>query len=254
MKTMRIVPVYIAMALLTVMSACSQATDSKKTANKGFAVLELFTSEGCSSCPPADALMGQIQQDYKDKDVYVLSYHVDYWDNQGWKDVFGNHDYTKRQYQYGSWLGVDPVYTPQLVVNGKAQLIGSQESEVKAAMQKALLTSSSSTAKLSLNGQQQQGSLTVNYTTNAASKNNRLLIAVVQKSAQTNVKRGENGGRILKHYQIVRHLHTAAITKEGKGNIKLQLPENFNTKDFEVVGFIQDIATGGILGVTRASL
>ena len=254
MKTIRIIPVYIAMALLTVMSACSQESGTKNVANKGFAVLELFTSEGCSSCPPADALMGQIQEEYKNNDVYVLSYHVDYWDNQGWKDVFGNPDYTKRQYQYGRWLEVNPVYTPQLVVNGKAQLIGSQAGEVKVAIQGALLTSSSFKTALSLNAQQQQGSLTIIYTTNATSKNERLLVAVVQKSAQTNVKRGENGGRVLKHYQIVRHLHTAAITKEGKGNIKLQLPENFNTKDFEVVGFIQDVATGGILGVTRANL
>src|ERR1700735_4704349 len=80
---------------------------------KGFAVLELFTSEGCSSCPPADELMAEIQKEAKGKAVYILAYHVDYWNNQGWKDSFSSAAYSKRQVQYGDWLNQPQIYTPQ---------------------------------------------------------------------------------------------------------------------------------------------
>ena len=80
---------------------------------KGFAVVELYTSEGCSSCPPADALVAKVQKESTDKPVYILAFHVDYWNRLGWKDVFSNHDYSSRQYQYSRWLKSE-VYTPQI--------------------------------------------------------------------------------------------------------------------------------------------
>jgi len=250
MKIIKLVPVYIMLALGFSITAFAQNNNAAKPAKKGFAVLELFTSEGCSSCPPADELMGKIQEEYKANDVYVLSYHVDYWDNQGWKDVFASPDYTKRQYQYGEWLGVQPIYTPQLIINGKAQYIGSQAADIRAALKKAFVTPTA--ISLSLNGVKAKNSVVINYTTNSTSKNARLHIAVVQKSAKSNVKRGENSGRVLSHYQIVRHLHTTTIGKGGKGSVTVQVASAFNTIDYEIVGFIQDIATGSILGVTTA--
>src|SRR3954465_6750353 len=85
------------------------------TAKNGFALVELYTSEGCSSCPPADKLVAKIAQEYKDKEVYVLTYHVDYWNRLGWKDVFSDPASSARQRAYSGFLNVDGVYTPQAI-------------------------------------------------------------------------------------------------------------------------------------------
>jgi len=217
--------------------------------SKGFALLELYTSEGCSSCPPADELLGKIQNEYKDKNVYVLAYHVDYWDKQGWKDIFSNADFTKRQYDYAQFLGKEPIYTPQVIINGKTDYIGSQETSLRNGIKLAL--SKPAAVDLSLETKQQNDKLSLNYSINGTFKNSHLLIAVVQKSAKSNVKRGENAHRVLSHYQIVQRLQTIDL-KVAKGNSTITLPKNFNMQDFEIIGFVQDIKSGAILGVKRA--
>src|ERR1700761_8258700 len=111
-----------------------------KAAEKGFAVIELFTSEGCSSCPPADALVARVQKESNGKPVYILAFHVDYWNRLGWKDVFSSAEYSERQSEYAKYLKLESVYTPQVIVNGKKEFVGSEEStlqnSVSAALQK----------------------------------------------------------------------------------------------------------------------
>ena len=250
MKKIKLIPAcFITLMLLIGMTVLGQNTEKK--AVKGFALLELYTSEGCSSCPPADELMGRIQNEYQDDNVYVLAYHVDYWDRQGWKDVFSNADYTKRQYDYAKFLGKEPIYTPQLIVNGKADYIASQETVVRNGIKSAL--SKPVVTDLSLEANQANNNLNVNYNIEGIFKNSNLIIAIVQKAAKTNVKRGENANRILSHYQIVHHLHTVDL-KDKNGTVSIHLPKSFNTKDFEVIGFVQDKNKGNITGATRASL
>jgi hypothetical protein len=249
MEKLKLIPAFcIALLLLMGMTAFGQINPEKKEA-KGFVLLELYTSEGCSSCPPADELLGKLQNEYKNDNVYVLAYHVDYWDKQGWKDIFSNADYTKRQYEYAKYLGKEPIYTPQVIVNGKADYIGSQETIVRNAIKTAL--SKPAVATVSLEAIQNNNTLTVNYNVEGSLKNSQLSVAVVQKAAKSNVKRGENAHRILSHYQIVHHLHTAAL-KDKNGTVSMHLPKDFNTTDFEVIGFVQDVKTGNILGVNRA--
>src|SRR5580692_6462080 len=105
---------------------------------KGFAVVELFTSEGCSSCPPADQLVARVQQEDKDQPVYILAFHVDYWDRLGWKDAFSDTRFTQRQSRYASWLNLQSVYTPQIVVNGTKEFVGSQENTLRSAINSGL--------------------------------------------------------------------------------------------------------------------
>ncbi|MDP5202363.1 thioredoxin family protein [Flavobacterium sp. DG2-3] len=243
MKEIKKITALLVLFLLTGNSIFSQNADKK-----GFALLELYTSEGCSSCPPADELLGKIQNEYHDKNVYVLAYHVDYWDKQGWKDIFSNANYTQRQYDYAQFLGKEPIYTPQVIINGKADYIGSQETSLRNGIKSAL--SKPAVADLSLDGKQQNDKLTLNYSINGALKNSRLLVAVVQKSAKSNVKRGENAHRVLSHFQIVQRLQSIDL-KTSKGSTTIALPKNYNTEDFEVVGFVQDSRTGAILGVNR---
>ncbi|MHC0445456.1 DUF1223 domain-containing protein [Flavobacterium sp. 3-218] len=243
MKEIKKITALLVLFLLTGNSIFSQNSDKK-----GFALLELYTSEGCSSCPPADELLGKIQNEYRDKNVYVLAYHVDYWDKQGWKDIFSNASYTQRQYDYAQFLGKEPIYTPQVIINGKTDYIGSQETSLRNGIKSAL--SKPAATDLSLEAKQQNDKLTLNYSINGTLKNSRLLVAIVQKSAKSNVKRGENAHRILSHFQIVHRLQTIDL-KTSKGSTTIALPKNYNTQDFEVVGFVQDSRTGAILGVNR---
>ncbi|MDW8852875.1 DUF1223 domain-containing protein [Flavobacterium sp. MMLR14_040] len=246
MKKIKLIPILSALFLLAGITSFAQNNTNKK----GFALLELFTSEGCSSCPPADELMGKIQNEYQDKNVYVLSYHVDYWDKQGWKDIFSNANNTKRQYDYAQFLGKEPIYTPQLIINGKTDYVGSQETIVRNAVKTALLKPAN--VALSLQANQTNNNLAINYSIEGNTKNSKLLLAIVQKSAKSNVKRGENAHRVLSHYQIVHQLNPIEIAKDKKGTAVIHLPKNFNTKDFEVIGFVQDLKTGSILGANKA--
>lgn len=223
-----------------------------KADQKGFAVLELFTSEGCSSCPPADEVLAKIQKETEGKPVYLLAYHVDYWDRQGWKDIFSNAEYSKRQVQYGRWMNTPQIYTPQAIVNGKAEFIGSEETIIRNAISRQLATKSSST--LSLQARQDNAGLNVHYQASGALKGSNLLIAIVQKSAQSKVERGENAGRALSHVQIVRKLQTESLSADGNGDTFVALPKGFNNQNWEVLGLIQDKSNGAILAATKAGL
>ncbi len=219
--------------------------------NKGFAVIELFTSEGCSSCPPADELVAKIQKESKDKPVYILAYHVDYWNRLGWKDVFSSADYSKRQNDYAGYLHLQSVYTPQIVVNGKTEFIGSEEGTLRNAIKTSLQKSTS--AQLTLNvSTVDQGHADIKYTTEGADKSTVLQLAVLQKNAQTKVERGENGGRTLSHVQVVRKLQKVSLSGDG-GTVKVALPQGFDAQSWEIVGFLQNTANGTINAAARAS-
>lgn len=225
-------------------------TDSKttdNTANKGFAVVELFTSEGCSSCPPADKLLAKIQEENAGKPVYLLAFHVDYWNHQGWRDVFSDREFTKRQYQYASWLNLETVYTPQVVVNGKHELIGSQEETLRRALNIEMNTAAP--AQLNAEAQIEMGKLKVAYQATNITRGTMLQVALVQKVAHTMVKRGENAGRLLPHVQIVRHIQGFPATSNG--SVTLNLPGGFNQNDWEVITFLQNTQTGTIIAANR---
>jgi len=220
------------------------------TVNKGFALIELYTSEGCSSCPPADRLVAKIAQEYKDKEVYVLAYHVDYWNRLGWKDQFSSHDYSDRQTQYSNYLKLDGVYTPQAIVNGQTEFVGSDERKMNSAIEQNL--SKATTANLSLNNLKIAGNkATLNYEVSSAA-NNTLMLAVIRKHAETQVKAGENNGRTLPHINIVQKLQSISL-KANTGNAEINLPEGFNIKDWAIVGFVQNSRNGAILAVQNAT-
>ena len=223
----------------------------KKVEGKGFAVIELFTSEGCSSCPPADELVAKLQQEAQGKPVYILAYHVDYWNSLGWKDVFSSADYSKRQKQYGSWLTAQ-IYTPQVIVNGKAEFVGSDEPAIRNAISAQLTTKP--TATLALQTHQDGETLHIQYQSAGAAKGSKLLINIVQKTAQSNVERGENAGRSLTHVQIVRKLQTESLSTTGNGTATVVLPKGFNNKNWEILGLIQDQNNGEISAAAKADL
>lgn len=228
-------------------AAIKKPADRKTVRGDGFAVLELFTSEGCSSCPRADELLGNVQKQIGDKPIYILAYHIDYWDHQGWRDIFSSPEHTKRQYWYANKLN-SQVYTPQVVVNGKAEFVGSDEAALTNILRNSLEGVPANTLKIT--GKPEAGKITVTYAA-SGNKNADLMIAVVQKNAIRQIKRGENGGRTLRHVQIVRKLEPFKLNTTGIGVVNISLPGEFNLGEWEVIGFLQDRKTGEIFAADK---
>jgi hypothetical protein len=248
----------IASLLITTLSftACGQVNKSTenttvKSAGKGFAVLELFTSEGCSSCPPADEVLAQIQQESKGKPVYILAYHVDYWNRLGWEDIFSKAEFSKRQQQYGNWLNAQ-IYTPQLVINGTKELVGSDRSAIHNAIANELTGAPTDQLKLQVIIEGER--LNVHFEIADVPKDSRLLIALVQKDAQTKVARGENAGHTLSHVQIARQLQSEPLNTAGEGHAIVPLPKGFDNQNWEVLALVQDQNNGEITGAAKAEL
>lgn len=224
------------------------ATQNISTKNDGFAVLELFTSEGCSSCPPADQLMGEIEKKYKDQPIYILSYHVDYWNRMGWKDRFSSAQNSQRQQEYSSKLG-SQVYTPQLVINGKTEFIGSDRKTVENTISSAL--NGLNDNKIDLKAKIISKEISFNYTISQINSNDKLLITFVEKQASTNVGGGENEGRHLQHFQIVQKQYPVILNSK-EGTTTFPIPNNFNVNDWEVIGLVQNTRSGEITASTKA--
>src|SRR6516225_8276648 len=175
-------------------------------------VVELFTSEGCSSCPPADALLAQLASR---TDMLALSFHVDYWDRLGWKDPYSSHEATARQQHYATLLDLATVYTPQIVVDGRWQAVGSDRPDVEHALDLARRDRQEVLVTLALDRGQVQIKLGQGSDAAAAS----VLLIGFDRRHVTAVKRGENGGRILSHVDVVRGVEEIARYSGTAGGI-----------------------------------
>jgi hypothetical protein len=219
---------------------------------KGFAVIELFTSEGCSSCPPADALVAAVQKENKDQPVYILAYHVDYWDRLGWKDAFSDAAYSDRQKDYARWLRLQSIYTPEVVVNGHTEFVGSDARALHSAIATSLQESPNASLTITTTPTSGTGiKWQASASTTATNKNLRLVIAVVAHNASTQVKAGENDGKTLAHVQIVRHLTTTKLDTKGNAEGQLTWPGDLRSTDGEIIAFLQNIDTGRIIAATK---
>jgi len=252
MKTKYVVALALGiLGLLACITIDSRPMIEKSVSGDGFVVLELFTSEGCSSCPKADELLARLRKEAGNKPVYILAYHIDYWDHQGWRDIFSNADYSKRQYWYADKLNAQ-VYTPQVIVNGITEVVGSDQAALTSALNSSL-TGKTSTL-LELNGRIKEGRLSVSYQLTQASPGLHLVIAVVQKNAVRQIKRGENTGRSLNHIQIVQDLHSYKLEKSSNGQVAVLLPNAFSETGWEVICFLQNRETGEIFAAGKVNL
>jgi hypothetical protein len=193
----------IALLLLGVVALHTGAAAQTTSAN---VVLELFTSQGCSSCPPADALLASY---VKRDDVIALSVAVDYWDRLGWKDTFASREHTNRQRDYARARGDGQVYTPQVVINGKFHVVGSSRSAIDGAI--AMAKTAPRESQVPLRVHFEHNALIVQVggaPAGAAISTARLLLAVVQDAGTVSIRRGENANRIVTYYNIVRGLKT----------------------------------------------
>jgi len=197
-------------------------------------IVELFTSEGCSSCPPADRVLEQL-----DSRAIVLSEHVDYWDRLGWRDPNSSAAFTQRQELYGRQFHLDGVYTPQMVVDGSVQFNGSEGQHAAAVIAEAARHPRAK-VKLSRTGSGLQ--ITIEDSPRAAG----VFLALVDPEGASQVSAGENKGRRLHHVAIVRSIRKIATVRRGGGLLKtLELPDGSAAR--RVIVFLQQ-ESGPICG------
>jgi hypothetical protein len=215
--------------------AAAQASSAK-------VVLELFTSQGCSSCPPADALLESYT---KRDDVIALSVPVDYWDRLGWKDTFASREHTNRQRDYASARGDGQVYTPQVVIGGKLHVVGSSRSAIDGAIATAKTTLRESQVPLRVHFE--DGALVVQVggaPAGAAISNARLLLAVLQDAGTVSIRRGENANRTVTYYNIVRALKTIG-TWAGTPSVLRVARSEFSVAGTQSLVVLLQNGTGG---------
>jgi hypothetical protein len=232
----------------------SQAPPADRTA-----VVELFTSQGCSSCPPADRLLSKLAHDsrYQGK-VIPLSFHVDYWNAIGWTDPFSSPRWSQRQQAYaGRVFHTNRIYTPQVVVNGHAECVGNSEGDVLGRISDALAAEPAGQVSLAIDPPTPDGHLRVKVGAKLAravgAGDLDLWVAVYESGLSTEVKAGENASRILRNDRVVRRLEKAftlpaTAGAEKSGEIVLGIDKRWKTGSLGVAAFLQDPATLAIHG------
>lgn len=222
-------------------------------------LVELFTSEGCSSCPPADRLLAALdaQQPVSNAQIVVLSEHVDYWDQLGWHDRFSSSQFTERQNLYAPRLHFDSPYTPQIVIDGSSQFVGSDSAHILASIaQSARQTKIPLTlSSASITGQRISASISAEE--NVSLQHGDLYAALIEPSAFTDVRTGENGGHRLNHVSVVRSFQRIGKLQDlskGPHAFTLAAPSGTAPSTMKLIVFAQLPDQGAIRGVAVANL
>lgn len=214
----------------------------------GFVVMELFTSQGCSSCPPADAILG-IYAEKNDEHIISLAFHVDYWNRLGWIDSLSSSVYSQRQRDYAEKLNVESVYTPQLVINGQKQMVGSDRLRISAAVNDFLKSGPSVLISIT-SIRSVERKVEIDYAVNNIIPSSNINAVLVQRNIVTQIKAGENRGVKLTNYNVVRDFKTKPLTGLS-GSFTLDLPAGNNADNYMVVLFVQQNAMGNIQGAVK---
>ncbi len=227
-------------------------------------LVELFTSEGCSSCPPADALLAKLegQQPFASAEIIGLEEHVDYWDNLGWRDPFSSASWTARQYAYAGALGNGNAYTPQMVVDGREEFVGSNTGKARQAIEQASgmnkmrvqlsdisIREQALTLKIAVD---KPGNLTPGDTA-------EVLLAITERGLHSAVTRGENAGEDLHHASVLRELRSVGLAGKNGGQVfttqpPIKLDRGWNRGSLRVVVFVQEKKSRHVLGASSAAL
>ncbi len=212
-------------------------------------ILELFTSEGCSSCPPADSLLNKLsaEQPFDGVEILALEEHVDYWNHLGWADPFSSPDFSQRQQLYANTFPDGGVYTPQMIVDGRAQFIGNRTHEARdqirwaASHPKSRLLLSSSSAPNA-----HTRSFELRLAPSSAALNSSpldLWVAITEKGLHSDVTSGENSGELLRHAPVVRLLHkqqSVSLPLSAPVAFTLDLRDNWVPANLTVIAFLAD--------------
>jgi hypothetical protein len=252
----------LAILAVAVISVCMAmlAKTTEPTVPRKAVVVELFTSEGCSSCPPADELLGRLRRDLSAKNVQVipLGFHVDYWDGLGWKDRFSSAKFTQRQEQYAQALRVDGPYTPEMVVDGAVEFVGNDAGRAQSTIRQQASQLETAQVKIAPAGADQLSIQVKGPTASASSSggNALVMLAITEDNLTTQVGSGENGGRTLHHAAVVRDLRQVGTLNNGamETTVPLKLEKDWKRNDLRAVVFVQNGPSGKIDGAASVSL
>jgi hypothetical protein len=207
-------------------------------------LIELFTSQGCSSCPPADKLAAELS---KDSNTIIVSLNVDYWDYLGWRDTLAKPEYTQRQYDYAQSRGDGSVYTPQAVINGRTHVVGSSRSKIKALVDEHNADIFPVDIDLSLTAKE----ISVRIPAAASLGEATLWLMAVAPRVEQKIERGENAGSSITYVNVVRNLVPAAMWKgpayEGSWMRAAVMPKDCTS----IIAVLQQNKVGPVLGLAR---
>jgi hypothetical protein len=235
--------------------ASSNAPDRDSTP----VLVELFTSEGCSSCPPADALLSRLSrtQPVPGADIIVLEEHVDYWDRLGWKDPFSSETATARQNEYGEAFGGSQVYTPQMIVDGRTEFVGSSETD---ALRSIHAASQTPKPLIRLSWEQDDTlAIHVDPLNNLGQRDGQqMFLVIVENLLHSDVRRGENAGRALEHNGVVRQLFPLwkidAAPTGFRSSIAVHSAREWNRPHLWAVVFVQERSSHHVLAAASIPL
>lgn len=225
---------------LAVFGIVKKSSVNKTTKNpysktyQSFAVLELFTSEGCSSCPPADRLLPQLATE--NTSVIPLSFHVDYWNRLGWTDPFSHAEFSDRQREYARQFRLESIYTPQLIINGEFETVGSNRSAAESDIKNVLKEKAA--VEVAIDGVKKEGNtLLVSCALTGNVDQSDVMAALVQKHAEMNVKAGENSGAKLSHTNVVRSFLQGSAEQRMK--LEIEIPKDLTEDNMQLIVYTQ---------------
>ena len=246
----------------------AELTAEPMTGNRSPVLVELFTSEGCSSCPPADEVLTRLdqQQPVPGAEVIALSEHVDYWNRLGWVDPYSSAEFSRRQGEYADAFKIDGNYTPQMIVDGRAEFVGSNVSKARDAIVKAALAPKATVQITRSNNS--PGTKTDVIPLQVRVENLPLLfnggtvevlLAITEDGLRSSVLRGENGGRLLKHTAVVRRLNVIGriASQENRtftANPTTNLASGWRRENLRAVVFVQERESRRVLGAAAIRL
>ncbi len=244
---------------LTLLLVGARLTGAPAAQSPHVVVVELFTAQGCSSCPPADRLLTALGQD-PSITVVPLAFHVDSWNTLGWMDPFSKPEWTRRQEFYARMLRARAVYTPQAVIDGRAELLGSDEPALRAAVaQAAAEPAASVTIILAPNDREVAVEAQVEVPEALRDRKLDVMVAIYETGLVTPVKRGENGGKTLRDDYVVRILKRA-LRFDGRNAgparaaITLPIAKDWKRENLGVAAFVQDSRALSIHGAAASAL
>ncbi len=229
----------------------NKAVKNSLATDKQTVLVELFTSEGCSSCPPADKVLSLLNknQPVAEADIVTLSLHVDYWDSPDWKDEFSSQMFSRRQDIYSAQLRGEN-YTPQMVVDGQNAFVGSDVNKA----QKAILEAAKM-PKAKIEFVQNQDNIKIKITDAPAHENATVFLAIAEDDLGSSVRGGENSGRRLAHTAVVRELKSLGILTAEQTNLEMettvQLQPNWKKENLSFVVFLQENQKRKIFGTAK---
>ena len=238
-------------------------TSAAQTAPSSPVLIELFTSEGCSSCPPADALLEHLDrsQEIPGAQLIVLSEHVDYWNHDGWKDPHSSHSLTDRQNVYADHLGLKSVYTPQMVVDGTTEFLGSNGPSAKQAIEKAR-DLEKTPVRISGVSRENPGTLQAHVETDPLPESSRarkadVYVVLALNHAESQVAGGENKGRRISHVAVVQSLTKVGTVEKSKNfaqDVRVKIDPRVDHTNLRLIAFVQEPGQGKVLGAALQRL